>query len=682
VVKLTRYGYGFVQTPDGQYFVLPSGVHGAMDGDLVEIVRLRSQEQRGRNAAAKASGGGQGGGQGASGAGSSGNRGGASNRGGWSDSGGMSSLSEKNRESLGAVRRVIDRAQQTVIGTLIEKDGLRVVRPQDERISFDIFIDPYAVSKSAQDGDVVVVRLTTYPTKYESAAGYIEDVLGAADDRGVDFEVILRLNNIRTVFPAAALEEARALADGHALADAHALAAGQALPTLARRDLRDTLIFTIDPPDAKDFDDALSADYVDGRLVLGVHIADVSAYVPWDSSLDVEARARATSVYLPDRVVPMLPPELSDELCSLKAHEDRLAFTVRMEMNNDGSVAAVEFFPSLIRSAARLTYDQVDAYLSAAEASDSVDISEPIRERLSILDKLARKLHRRRLARGAIDFAGAEAKVTLDEEGHPIAVRLRQSTAATSLVEEAMILANEQVAAYMLKLKAPMVYRIHEDPIPKSLKEATHLLGILAPTDSAGVQALLDAHHGQADYPVVSMLMLRAMQRARYAPHFTLHFGMASPAYCHFTSPIRRYPDLLVHQLLKWRLANQRPPKALFNQLETLCVHLSECERAAEAATSQATRLKLVEYLGERSGELFDCLVIGINVHGLVLREVSTTATGFLKKESLPVGMIYETDERRFADPDDGRHIRLGQSLRVCLDYIDLNLPEAYFKLA
>ena len=738
-IRVTRRGYAFVATAEGEYFIFGGHLHGAMDGDLVEVTRLRTLERHRRGLYSQ-------------------------------DYRRESGQRSQERERLGSVSRVIERQHQTIIGVLSERDGLRVVRPTDERIRYDIFIDLRAVSEPAADGDIVLVRLTTWPSRLESASGYIEEVIGRSGQAGLDIEIILRSNNIPTAFPAAALEAAAACCQtgflearrdggpagqkpGHAaeaktgaptkaktgvLAKAKTGVLAEAANQLPRRDLRETFVFTIDPSDARDFDDALSADFVNGQLLLGVHIADVSAYVLPDSPLDTEAYQRATSVYLPDRVVPMLPPALSDDLCSLKPGVDRPAFSVLMLMGPDGSVAEVEFTPSLIRSRVRLSYDEADAWLaerhpggvSITEAAPADAANDQLVSRLQTLDKLARQLKRRRLARGAIDFDSVEAKVRLDADGQPQAVELRRHTAATSLIEEAMILANEQVATFMQALEPPplMVYRIHEEPFSRSLAETGPILqefgypAVQAPVTSAAVQAILTACQGQPEQNLISTLLLRSMKRARYAPAFTTHFGLASPAYCQFTSPIRRYPDLLVHRYLKQQLAAQAPaaapaappapaaapaapaaatvatvapvappaarhPKpaapspAKQAWLEAACQHCSEREQAAEAAARAATALKLAEFMSTRLGQRFEVSVTAVTVYGLTVRELSTTAEGYIQREDLPTPLTYEPERHRYFDADAQTGFRLGQKLTARLEQAELNTARLYFVL-
>ncbi|MDR1713810.1 MAG: VacB/RNase II family 3'-5' exoribonuclease [Coriobacteriales bacterium] len=685
VISIAVKGYGFVDTPEGEYFVLRGHLRGAMDGDVVEVQRLRKLEAQRRQYMQRPSaqqlryGSGEG-----------------------------------DRELLGSVTRVLERAHSTVVGTMHFANGLGVVVPHDERIQYDIFLDRRAEGLIAKDGDVVVVRLTAYPGRIQSAQGYIEEILGRQDEQGMGIEVIIRQHALETQFSAAALAEA----EQAAAPTAPAQAAAGALP---RRDLRQRCIFTVDPEDARDFDDALSLDYVDGQLRLGVHIADVSAYVPWDSAIDMDARRRATSVYLPDRVLPMLPPRLSDELCSLRPGEDKLAFTVDMLLAKDGSVLSSEFYPSLICSRARLTYDEALEIITGGSSIEPPCAAE-VAERLCNLDRLATRLEQRRRQRGAIDFAGVEAKVLLDADGAPVEVRLRSKTRATALVEEAMILANEQVAAWMLQQEAAMVFRVHDHPAPGALEELLPTLQEFGycrqgpPTNSHEIQQLLDESAGRPEHYLISSLLLRAMKRACYAPKFSTHFGLASTAYCHFTSPIRRYPDLMVHRLLKEalgksqmeagalsepqvqpgsqarpgpaKLAKSKPSKqpkppawlsSTQGQLDWICQHSSNMEREAERAAFEATALKLVEYLAPRIGEHFTGIITGVNTYGLYVREDSTTADGFVAAASLPGDFEYEMARQRYRDPTSGQAFRLGQPVDVILKDIDNSRHQLLF---
>jgi ribonuclease R len=566
------------------------------------------------------------------------------------------------------VRRVLERAHETLVGTLHCADGLAAVRPLDEHIPYDIFIDNRLaaidhVTVQAEDGDVVLVRITTYPGRIEAASGYIEEVLGRTDDGKVALEAIIRAHGFETSFSPAVLEEAASLA---------VLSARPEDAPLRREDLRERFVFTIDPADAKDFDDALSVDFIDGQMRLGVHIADVSAYVAWNSALDLAARRRSTSVYLPDRVIPMLPAELSEGICSLAPGVERLAFTVDMLMEADGRVASCSFYPSLIKSSVRLDYDEAQKILDGEAEAD-----ELLRNRLFALHRLTKRLERRRLQRGAIGFDGVEAKLVLDTDGTPSEVRLRTKTAATSLVEECMILANEQVAAFMLKRSAPMVYRIHDEPFAAALDELVPTLQEFgyardgAPQTSNQIQAILEASADAPEHRLISSLLLRAMKRAKYASAYTMHYGLASEAYTHFTSPIRRYPDLMAHRLLKAQLADMALPVDMAGQLDWRCEQSSKGERDAEQASHEATAYKLCEYLEPFVGTRFSGIITAVSSAGLAVREDSTTAEGFVEREGLADGLEYDPARQRYHDRDTGASYRLGQPVNILLKSVD-----------
>ena len=680
-ISVSRKGYGFVDSPEGQYFISHNHLRGAMDGDLVEVVRLRSLEAKRRQQAER-----------------------------FSDEGSGTTNREGRRDMLGAVRRVIQRAHERIVGTLHSLDGLGVVCPHDVRITYDIFLDLRAPNhKKAVDGDLVVVRITEYPGPYNAAQGYIEEVIGREDEKDVGIEVIIREHGFETVFSAGALEEAEALAKEGALEKEvafekeGAFAKGDILAKegaffaavledrtdgTLRRDLRGRYIFTIDPYDARDFDDALSVDFIDGQMRLGVHIADVSAYVKWDSAIDLDARRRATSVYLPDRVIPMLPPELCEDLCSLRPSEDRAAFTVDMLMGSDGSLISSEFYPSLIRSSARLSYDEVDEQFESHDKGTPNSMDALLLNKLLAARKLSRKLARRRLQRGAIEFESIEPKLRLDEEGVPISVRLRTKTDATAVVEEAMILANEQVAAYMLKHMAPMVYRIHARPLAGTLDELLPVLQEFgyaqqgAPKTSHEIQAILQACAKRPEFHLVSTLLLRSMKRARYASVFTEHFGLASKAYTHFTSPIRRYPDLMVHRLLKCHLADGVLPDTMQRQLDWICEHSTDKEREADLASLEATAIKLCEFLEPRIGQVFSGIVTSLNSSGITIQEDTTTAEGYIDREDLPDGLVFDTSGFRYHDPDTGESFRLGQELDIMLKGVDQSRAKLQFVIA
>jgi ribonuclease R len=407
-------------------------------------------------------------------------------------------------------------------------------------------------------------------------------------------------------------------------------------------------------------------------VVLGVHIADVSHYVSWDSSIDNEARLRATSVYLVDRVLPMLPEQLSNGICSLNPGEDRVTFSADMTLTKDGVVERVDIYPSVIRSDRRFNYDEVDRWLSGTQPFPDDESEAAIRE----FAKASKRLGERRVARGGLDFETVEAKVRLDPEGLPVEVVLRERTVATNSIEEAMIAANEAVARHMRDAKAPMVYRIHEDPDPDALeqialvlKEFDYPVKDLHGASPATFQRIIKFAHTRPEKYLINSLLVRSLERARYVDYLSPHFGLASEAYTHFTSPIRRYPDLIVHRLLKAQLRGQLEidPNAarMVPELGWLAEHSSLMEREAEMAENDSTRYKLTQLMGEHIDEVFAGLITGVANFGLFV-QLDNTAEGLVHTDSLFAGP-YRHDPARHTLYSEKRSsvFRLGERVDV-----------------
>ena len=641
VIKISREGFGFVDCPEGSFFIPPHGIHGAMDGDTVRV-RPRSSRWR---AQAQGRAGGAGG-----------------------------------KAPVGAVESVVERASDTLVGLFHVVEGTGFVTPQDRRIDY-LVKTRVRPGLAVSDGDIVAVRLETFASRHESPSGVIERVLGRMDDPGILEEIIAVRHRLETSFSQEALDEA----------DASVLDIEKALLEPDRRDLRDRFVLTIDPADARDFDDALSVDYVDGVMRLGVHIADVSSYVAWDSALDRDARRRTTSTYFPDRVIPMLPEKLSNGLCSLNPGEDRLAFTADIYLDGGCDVLRSEFYPSVIRSGARLDYDAVQAMFDGVgEYPD-----DQIRSTLTALRKVGKTLFRKRVKRGALDFSSHELKVRFGDDGEPVGIEQRQRTEATGLVEEAMILANEAVASYMLEAEAPMVYRIHEEPNLAALEETVPVLREFgycaqgAPITSSQIQSILDEARGTVEEDLVSMVLLRAMKQAVYRSAFTTHFGLASDGYTHFTSPIRRYPDLLAHRLLRLRLfedgmasgaikkGSPYPPaiaglKSMFGQLDYLCDHSSRMEREAEQASNEALDVKICEYMKRFIGQEFRGIIANVLRFGFFVR-IDNGCEGLVPIRDLEGWFEYDEEHRVLRKEDSARPVEyhLGQRVTVRLTEAD-----------
>ena len=639
VLTVSAGGFGFVQTAEGEYFIPASGLAGAFDGDLVEIAPLRAGASKGRRVA--------------------------------DDDGDMTG------RPAARVLSVVDRAHDTLVGRYEVAEPFGVVVPADPRIPYDVFT-MRAESPEVPDGALVRVRIAQFPTRRSAATGFVEEVLADTSDApGAGIDLIVGRHKLETVFSEGALADASA-----ATLDAEgALAAGY-------RDLRDRFTFTIDPADAKDFDDALSLDYLEeeGLWRLGVHIADVSHYVPWGSSVDLDARRRATSVYLADRVIPMLPPALSDELCSLAPGAERRSMTADLFLNDEGELVRFSLYPALIRSDARLSYSEADDILIDYKAA--IAAGGDIAWRLVECSRLARA------RAGGIDFATTEAKVVLDAEGRPTDIALRRKTDATRLVEEAMILANETVAGYLERRGFPCLYRVHEPP-------ASDALGSLIPVfqefdwferpmearlvagDPKVIQEILTASAPRSEGELVSSLLLRAMKRADYRPENQGHYGLASEAYCHFTSPIRRYPDLVVHRMLRAALA-RRPEK--FDQevaaLPWIAEHSSAMERVAEAAARESQELKMVEYLAAFAGQSFSAVISGVAAWGLYVR-LDCTAEGILPVRALgDEYFVFDPVRYTLVGDESGKVYRLGQRVAVTLKSADATTASLEFVLA
>lgn len=626
VLRVSAAGYGFVQTAEGEFFVPASKMGGAFDGDMVEIAPTHVNPQH--KQLHKAHG-------------------------------------KQGDKPSGRVVRVVNRAHESIVGRYEVAEPFGVVVPEDRRIPYDIF----TMRKDyphVRDGDAVRVRITTYPSRNEAATGVIEEVIGRAEDEDLAIDMIVARHKLETAFSDASIEQAeKAEVDV-----AGALGEGY-------RDLRDRFVLTIDPADARDFDDAISIDEVDGLVRLGVHIADVSHYVPWNSSIDLDARRRATSVYLVDRVIPMLPEELSNDICSLKPGEPRRAMTADMFLDGSFEVKRATFYPSVIESKARLSYEEAQ---EALDGDGSASIDEALADKLHRLHEVACGLADARRRAGGIDFDTTEAKVRLDSGGEPEAIVLRRRTDATEMIEEAMVLANNQVASYLSERGFPSVYRVHEPPSPESLAELVpvlqefdYLKTVSASAFSAGsptaIQAVLGRAAGRPEAELVSTLVLRSMKRAEYKSECGPHFGLASDAYTHFTSPIRRYPDLIVHRMLKAQLFGK--PGTFEQQVHSLAwlaKHSSEMERIAEAAARESQEYKMIEYLSRDVGAAFNAVIAGVASYGFFVR-LENTAEGLVPLKELGAE-YFALDARRhqLVGQESGTVYRLGQRVRVVLE--------------
>lgn len=597
---------------------------------------------------------------------------------------------------LGAVVHVLERGCTTFAARFEQVGALRVLVALDDRLLHDFVVDPSDTSPErlgATDGSIVCARITRYPTRRDAGMATVERLVGEGEREDLAVESVIAAHDFALEFPADALEQA----------DRLALDVEEALREPLRRDLRGRFAVTVDPPDARDFDDAVSLERLPGGgWLLGVHIADVSAYVPWDSPLDRAARSRATSVYLVDRVLPMLPEKLSCDLCSLRPNEDRLAMTVDLTLDARGRVTGSDVYPSVIRSKARLSYPEVDAMLAggdsaARETGAPQGSPRTLPAFFAELDEVSRARQRLRRERGAIEFVTSEAKVELDEAHRPVGVHVRRPTPATMLVEEAMLAANEAVARMLSVSGIPAAFRVHEPPAADSCAALIPLLlelGCLDAPSKAGLangdphalQSVLDAVRGAPEEELVSTLLLRSMRRAEYSPSNNGHFGLGAAAYCHFTSPIRRYPDLVVHRSLKHLLARDLKPaqrRALEYEMPGICKHSSVMEREAAAAAYESQAAKLAEYMGGFVGQAFWGVVTSVHDFGAFVRLDETSATGLVRIRDLGGGWWTCNDARyELVNDDTGESVRLGQRIEVRVRSVDTLKGQVDFTLA
>lgn len=616
------------------------------------------------------------------------------------------------------VEHVIDRAVAAIVGVFEPAGPLGAVRPLDARIKQDFFVLPADDSPrrlGVEPGDVVSARIVDYPSRTESGVVTLERRIGDANEPSLGIECVMARYGLVDGYPQAAVDEAASLA----------VDVEGALADPLRRDIRDRFAITIDPVDARDFDDAISvARTVRGGWMLGVHIADVSHYVDWESAIDLEARRRSTSVYLADRVLPMLPERLCNDLCSLRPDEDRLAFTVDIELDAQGRVRTYDPYPSAIRSRVRMDYGAADALLREGEPDGAaLDAAARGRAELAVeaarangvdlraflrnADALARARREIRRKRGSIDFDTPEVHVLLDEAGMPVDIVTRERTAATSLVEEAMLLANECVAEFLADRDLVSAYRVHEDPSPDSLASAAKTLTELGAVegglaagimlgDPRAINAAVEDAAGTAFAPQVNALLLRAQQRAVYKSHNEGHYALGARAYCHFTSPIRRYPDLIAHRVLKVALAKHelgkkealvraprltgKGPQALEAICPQLCRQASDNERAADAAANASQKVKVAQLYASRIGERDTGTVSWISDLGAFVRLDATGAEGLVRMNALGAEW-WDFDDVRLTLTGESTGTRVGLGCRVVVEVASVNVLRGHLDL-
>lgn len=565
---------------------------------------------------------------------------------------------------------VVDRALKTVVGKFVLDDErppyAGYIKSKNQKISQKIYIKKEPV---ALDGtEVLKVEIDKYPTRHHDYfVAHVSDIVGHKDDVGIDVLEVLESMDIVSEFPEAVMAEAEAIPDAPSESDFE-----------GRLDLRDEVTFTIDGKEAKDLDDAVHIKKLpNGNFELGVHIADVSYYVTEGSALDKEAVARGTSVYVTDRVVPMLPERLSNGICSLNPNVDRLTQSAIMEINPQGKVIKHTIIQTMIKTTFRMTYDDVNQMLTGNQ--EVIDQFKPIMESVSYMAELHKILVEMRIKRGALDFDRPEARILVDDKGLPTDVVVRDRGTAERMIESFMLVANECVAEHFAKRKLPFIYRIHETPKAEKLQkfmDYASLFGvpIYGTANSLGQKALQEFMARIADQPgheVMSMMLLRSMQQARYSEDNHGHYGLAADYYTHFTSPIRRYPDLLVHRMVREYSDLTEEKKEHFQEvIPELASSSSTLERRAIDAERTVEAMKKAEYMAEQVGQEFEAVVASVVKFGMFI-ELPNTIEGLIHITTLPEFYNYNERTMTLQGEKSGKVFRVGQKIKVKLTRAD-----------
>lgn len=653
-------GFGFVtiEGRDGDLFVPPDDTGDAMDGDTVQVII----DENGRGGRAEA-----------------------------------------------RVLKVLKHANETLIGTFEKNKSFGFVIPDNPRITMDIFI-PQGKENGAVSGHKVVVKLDTYATRNKNPEGHVQEILGHINDPGVDILSIVRAYGLPEEFPEDVMEEV-----SHAPEELSADYVAEEIGKNGRVDLRDVPMVTIDGEDAKDLDDAVSVskETINGETIyhLGVHIADVSHYVKEGTSLDAEAYKRGTSVYLVDRVIPMLPHRLSNGICSLNAGCDRLAMSCLMDIDEKGIIVGHKICESVVRIDRRMTYTAVNAILEAKNGTEEPQTDAPEKEKSKekaefakkcleeyadfvpmflLLDETARVLRKKRMTRGAVDFDFPECKIILDAKGRPVEIRPYERNAATMLIEDCMLAANETVAEDYYWQQIPFLYRSHEKPDGEKIKRFGILInnfgysirlqnGELHPKE---MQKLLEKAAGSPEEALLARLALRSMKQAKYTTECMGHFGLAANYYTHFTSPIRRYPDLQIHRIIKENLHGGLTKKRIAHYekiLPEVAIWTSSRERLADEAERETDKAKKVQFMERHIGEEFTGVISGISNYGFYV-ELPNTVEGMVRLANLD-GDYYVFDEEHYelVGERTRKKFKLGQTVKIQVVSVDRYLKTIDF---
>ncbi|MDE6389133.1 MAG: ribonuclease R [Lachnospiraceae bacterium] len=576
----------------------------------------------------------------------------------------------RGKRQEAAVIKVLERGTKQIVGTYEQSQNFGFVIPDNHKIGTDIFVSKER-SKGAVTGHKVVVELTSYGDERHKPEGRVTEILGHRNDPGVDIMSIVRAYDLPVEFGEKVMNQTQRIPEEVLESD-----------KAGRIDLRDLQMVTIDGEDAKDLDDAVSL-YQDekGWYHLGVHIADVTNYVQENSALDWEALERGTSVYLVDRVIPMLPHKLSNGICSLNQGVDRLALSCLMTINEKGDVTDYQIAETVICVNRRMSYTCVKKILEDKDEAERKEYEELV-PMFELMEQLAGILRHKRHKRGSIDFDFAESKIILNENGHPTDIKPYERNVATKIIEDFMLIANETVAQHFFWLELPFVYRTHEKPDPEKIMKLSafirnfgHYIKLTGEeVHPKELQKLLDKIADTDEETLISRLTLRSMKQAKYTVECTGHFGLACQYYCHFTSPIRRYPDLQIHRIIKEQLRGRLKENRIEHyekKLPEVAKHASKMERRAEEAERETDKLKKAEYMEERIGEVYEGVISGITQWGIYV-ELPNTVEGLIHVASLP-GDYFCYDEKSYemVGQETGMTYKLGERITVQVKSVD-----------
>jgi ribonuclease R len=582
----------------------------------------------------------------------------------------------KGAEPEGEVVEILESKERTFVGKLQVAKGFAFLITENKTLANDIFI-PKDKLKGGKNGDKAIVRIVEWPDEAKNPLGEVIDILGIAGQNTAEMHAILAEFGLPYKYPSSVEKAADKIPEAISPEEIE-----------NREDFRGITTFTIDPKDAKDFDDALSARRLDnGNWEVGVHIADVTHYVKTDGVIDKEAQSRATSVYLVDRTIPMLPERLCNQICSLRPDEEKLCFSAVFELNSDAVVQNSRICRTIIKSDRRFTYEEAQEVIETGEGD--------YKEEILALNDLAKKLRERRFKSGAINFDRYEVKFEIDEQGKPVRVYFKVSKDANKLIEEFMLLANRTVAEFVGrppkgKTKKTFVYRIHELPDPDKMENFASFIrrfGYKLKTDgtktdvSKGINSLLDNVQGKPEENLIETVAIRAMQKARYSTENIGHYGLAFEYYTHFTSPIRRYPDMMVHRLLERYLAGGR--SVIQKKYEDLCDHCSSMEQVAANAERASIKYKQVEFMQDKLGMVFDGVISGVTEWGLYVELNENKCEGLVPIRDLDDD-YYEFDEKNYCllGRRKKRQYRLGDPITIKVAQANLERKQLDFQLA